>query len=562
LFTLTAIFLISSCTSIPNTKANNSSIWPQAAGPQHNWAGVGPAAPINWSVARNENILWRTPLPNGGQSGIAVWDDRLFLTTYTKNTGGDDRLSADISGHCVDAATGEILWTVSLKGSVKSPMLYAYSDSTTPTPVTDGNLVVFTNASGVMAAFDYDGNEVWRRQWSPWGRPPYPFNKQHEPILYNGMVVNVEPRDGNPEEVFGWNYLRGIDIKTGQTLWEAKDGTTTYTTSVFGFAPDGRPAIMTGRGGHHGVPERPIGLSLISLAQGEQGETIWRFEPRTDNDGRLLEKGEVLGNTHAWQVLWVMHWNKKHAYMFNLNPEESHVVIDANNGEMLAKTSMINNVDYRPWDISKNEHRLFENVNIRDMQDWSPRVNAGPENYIYVYPAWHTNIVAEGYHYFLTSTAHTRNKRAHPKGKAGPSHSIGRVHIESGKTEYFELPVTVIRKSGQPDNFVYGVEVKTSTLDSQGKEAAGNARSKTDGASFPVFWGSPTNINGTLYFHTTLGITYAIDADAPVLDATAVLAINDLGPSGETWSLNSISYADGKIYHRSLKELVAIGSEP
>jgi hypothetical protein len=440
-------------------------------------------------------------------------------------------------------------------------MLYAYSDSTTPTPVTDGKRVVFTNASGAMAAFDFNGKEVWRRQWTPWDRPAFPFNKQHEPILYNGVVVNVEPKDGNPKELFGWNYLRGIDIKTGKTLWEAEDGTTTYATSVFGMTPDGRPAILTGRGGHHKVPETPRGLSLVSLAPGEEGKTIWRFAPRTGVDGKLLAEGETFRNPHTWQVLWVLHWNKQHAFMFNLNPTESHVVIDTSNGKMLRKKSMIHNVDYRPWDPVKNTHKLFKNVNIRDMKDWSPRVNAGPDDYIYVYPAWHSNIVAAGYHYFLTTTGHKRNRHVHPNGKAGPTHSIARVNIETGKTEYLELPVTVIREPNQADEFVYGVEVKTSTLNSHGRDVAGNARSKSDGANFPVFWGSPTNINGVLYFHTTLGITYAIDADAPVLDSSALLSVNDLGPSGETWSLNSISYANGKIYHRSLKELVAIGTE-
>jgi hypothetical protein len=32
-----------------------------------------------------------------------------------------------------------------------------------------------------------------------------------------------------------------------------------------------------------------------------------------------------------------------------------------------------------------------------------------------------------------------------------------------------------------------------------------------------------------------------IDVDAPVLDESALVAVNDLGPSGETWSLNSIT---------------------
>lgn len=535
------------------------STWPQASGPNHSWSVEDVDAPIKWSVARDQNILWRTALPNGGQSGIAVWQDKLFLTTFSKDAGDEKLMSAAVEGHCIDANTGKILWSVPLPGVVKSPMQYPYSDSTTPTPVTDGKRVVFTNASGVMAAFDFEGVELWRRHWTPWGRP-FPFNKQHEPILYNGVVVNVEPQDGNPEDVFGWNYLRGIDIKTGKTLWQAEDGTTTYATSVFGYAPDGRPAILTGRGGHHKVPERPIGLSLVSLAPGEAGQTIWRFEPRTDDTGKELPAGESLNNSHAWQVLWVLHWNQQHAYMFNLNPHESHVVIDASNGEVQAKTSMIDNVDYRPWDPTINRHKLHKNVNLRDMNDWSPRVNASQDEYMIVYPAWHSNIVADGYHYFLTSTAHKRNRRAHPKGKAGPSHSVGRVHIKSGKTEYLELPVTVIRKDNQDDKFVYGIEVKTSTLNSHRQDVAANPRAKSDGANFPVFWGSPTNINGVLYFHTMLGITYAIDADAPVLDASALLSVNDLGPSGETWSLNSISYANGTIYHRSLKELVAIGT--
>jgi hypothetical protein len=57
-----------------------------------------------------------------------------------------------------------------------------------------------------------------------------------------------------------------------------------------------------------------------------------------------------------------------------------------------------------------------------------------------------------------------------------------------------------------------------------------------------------------------IGITYVIDSKAKVLDQRALIAINDLGPNGETWSLNSISYDRGRIYHRSLKELVCIGS--
>jgi hypothetical protein len=42
------------------------------------------------------------------------------------------------------------------------------------------------------------------------------------------------------------------------------------------------------------------------------------------------------------------------------------------------------------------------------------------------------------------------------------------------------------------------------------------------------------------------------------LNEKALISVNDLGPVGETWSLSGPSYADGVLYHRSVKEVVAI----
>src|SRR3989441_12864149 len=100
--------------------------WPQAAGPNGTWSVPDARPPVEWSVARNQNILWRAALPNGGQSGIAVWGDRLFLTTFEPYKPGDPKFSTVILGHAIDARTGKILWSVRLEGSVKSPMMYAY----------------------------------------------------------------------------------------------------------------------------------------------------------------------------------------------------------------------------------------------------------------------------------------------------------------------------------------------------------------------------------------------------------------------------------------------------
>ena len=529
--------------------------WPQGAGPDGDWQIHGPATALHWSVTRDENILWRTALPNGGQSGIAVSGGRVFLTTFDVFKKGDPLFSSSILGHCLDALTGKLLWSVKLNGPTESPMLYAYSDATSPTPVTDGKHVWFTNNSGEMGCWDFDGKEVWRRGFTPWGKP-YPFNKQHEPMLVGDSIINVEPADETPPDKSGWNYLRGIDKLTGKTRWIADDGTTTYCTSVFGHTANGEPAVLTGRGGHHDVPERPVGLSLISLAPGHEGKTLWRFVADTDDTGQLLkEPGSLAAPT--WQALWTLHWDAKNAYWFKLNPEESHLVFDSTTGKLLREQSLIRGVDYRQWDPATKQHIVHTGVNLRDMRELSGRSPLAADEVMRVQPAWHANIVLNGYHYFLTSTAHRRNRQA-PKGRAGPSHCIARVNIATGKVEHFEVPVTVLRRSGAPDEPVYGIAQRTTTLNNDGLDIAAEDRSRTDGWEIPAFWGSPVAINDKIHVTTMIGITYVIDSKAPVLDEHALLAVNDLGPNGETWSLNSISYDAGRLYHRSLKEVICI----
>jgi hypothetical protein len=56
---------------------------------------------VAWSVARGEGILWRTTLPETGQGGIAVWGDRVFLTTL-KPEEGKRPLGKEVSVLCVD----------------------------------------------------------------------------------------------------------------------------------------------------------------------------------------------------------------------------------------------------------------------------------------------------------------------------------------------------------------------------------------------------------------------------------------------------------------------------
>ena len=70
---------------------------------------------------------------------------------------------------------------------------------------------------------------------------------------------------------------------------------------------------------------------------------------------------------------------------------------------------------------------------------------------------------------------------------------------------------------------------------------------------------SPIVVGEHLYMPTMIGMVYVLKWNAAVLNENALVSISDLGLSGKTWSLSSLSYRDGKIYARTMKELICIG---
>ena len=93
-------------------------------------------------------------------------------------------------------------------------------------------------------------------------------------------------------------------------------------------------------------------------------------------------------------------------------------------------------------------------------------------------------------------------------------------------------------------------------VNSRGDEVTGDPRSRWDGWDW-VFNGSPSRINDHLYYTLATGTVYAIDTRRA--DVAALIAVSDLGPAGETWTANSVSYAGGRLFHRTARELLCIG---
>ena len=135
-FVLTALVCVVAVLGGPNRLLNAAPQWPQAAGPNHNFTvETDDSVPTKWSVERQENILWRTTLPETGQSGITIWEDMIFLTTMKELPENLDqgepgnklrRGGTDIVMHCFDANTGDQRWSKELSGASAAPSIYGY----------------------------------------------------------------------------------------------------------------------------------------------------------------------------------------------------------------------------------------------------------------------------------------------------------------------------------------------------------------------------------------------------------------------------------------------------
>lgn len=499
--------------------------WPMAGGPDGSWTvKTNAAVPTSWSVSAKDHIAWKTTLPEGGQSGIAVWQDRLFLTCnkpLPKETPVAKAVGTDIIGLCLNSQTGEILWTVPIPGT--KPMQHSglFSDNTSPTPITDGKHVWFTNAGGTMACFDMQGKQVWSRQFEARTRHNA---KQCEPMMIGDQILHVEMKDkddptrrkmkakpfarNTDPSQWPWTYLRSFNSLTGKPNWTAQSATSIHNTPTHRII-NGEPIAFHGRGGGHRPPEEPYGFSLTSLNGNPAGRTLWDFESKP-------------GFSY-----FVSHVDDKYAYCFE---PDYLVVLSLSTGKEVKRISLSKRATYRSFDASTNLYNDAPKLAVRGKKNRD-------------YPTNQTNIIVDGYCLFMSYTGHY----------------LCRIHIASGRVEYLQVPVQVAHH-GAKKELIWGKHAASDSQNSRGMNVAPDKRAKGDG------WGhvtsaSPIAVNQFVFFTTMLGTQYVVDAHAKRFDETALVSANDSGPAGKTWTLSAPSYSAGRLFHRTLKEIVAISAE-
>lgn len=502
--------------------------WHQAAGPNGNWQVEG-APPAEWSVTREENIRWRTSMPEAGMSNVTVWGNRAFVTTHVPIKTLEQKNSVtDIIGFCLDADSGKILWQKQLPGSAFISLAGGFTDGTVFAPITDGQHVWFFNRCGSMACFDFDGKQIWQREWTPRFKHN---NRQAEPYLVNDTILYLEvankkeggkmqkwlapgkstksiqvPEGIDEKEV--WTYLHGIDKRTGKVLWREQVGTSVHNTPVVGQTADGKWAVSHARGGPHGVLEKPYGISLTSLQRGEEGTTIWNTEfPKYDPS-------------------FASHWNQDAVFGFH---QGHHVVLDTATGQVRHRQPLYKAATVWKYDSDLNDWAKQTNVAVKAGKG-HPNTNQA-------------NIVVGNWHWFLSHNVHY----------------LGRVHVQTGVVEYLELPAQMMPSSTSrlQDVRLWGKGHPNNRPVNSAGLPVGDKGNKGTG------WGhisaaSPTCIGHYLILPVVTGTVYVIDTQAPEFSPKSIVSINDLGPGGETWSLASLTYANKKLFAHTMKEIICI----
>ncbi len=177
--------------------------WPSWRGARGDGRSDAQQVPRRWNT--NQNVAWRVPLPDRGNSTPIVWGPRLFVTQATEDGRRRNLM-------CFDRTTGKLLWTKSASVETPEPT-HETNPQCAASPAADAERVVAWFGSAGLYCYDHSGNEIWRRELGPqrhiWGNAS-------SPLLHDGLCfLNFGP--GEP------SFLLAVNIKTGKEIWRINE---------------------------------------------------------------------------------------------------------------------------------------------------------------------------------------------------------------------------------------------------------------------------------------------------------------------------------------------------
>lgn len=199
-------------------------------------AGVAPdfEVPLSWDGTTGENIAWKTAIPLPGTNSPIVWNDRIFLT------GANDKKE---EVYCLDAKTGDLLWKKALVVAGRREEFGEPMEDTgfaAPTAATDGRHVFVMFASARVAAFDFEGRQVWLRSFGPLDSS---YGHSSSLAVFEGLLL-LQLDHGYTDDPKA--RLVALDIATGKTVWETpRVVDSSWASPAVVYTPSGPQVLLS-----------------------------------------------------------------------------------------------------------------------------------------------------------------------------------------------------------------------------------------------------------------------------------------------------------------------------
>jgi outer membrane protein assembly factor BamB len=254
-------------THISTASADN---WGNWRGPNQDGSTTASNLPSEFS--KTQNVLWAADVPGMSASCPVVWGDKVFLTAPVE-------AEQKLVGICYDSKTGKELWRRSIAEGLRWD---DRSNMANPSPVTDGQRVVFLFSNAILASYDMDGNEQWRRdlaethgafgtQWTYGSSPLLDGGKLYLQVLQRDETFEFQgfPK-GTPGKDMA-SYILALDPATGTDIWKVVRPSEAIAESLEAFSS---PVITT----HNGQRTLLIvGGDCITGHNADTGAELWRW---------------------------------------------------------------------------------------------------------------------------------------------------------------------------------------------------------------------------------------------------------------------------------------------
>ncbi len=253
--------------------------WPSFRG--NAAAGVAAeTAPVQWDIAKSDNIAWKTAIPGLAHASPVVWGTRVFVVTAIASEGtpalklgmpGIDAAS-DMVTHtwklfALDRATGKIIWEQAAHAGVPRIKRHVKASHASATPATDGRFIVALLGSEGLFCYTVEGKLKWKADLGLLDTgllddPSYQWGPASSPVIYKNLVIVQNDRHKD-------SFFAAYNLETGKEVWRtASRGRPSWASPT--VVPAGARDVL--------VANSPLEIRGLDPATGKE---LWKLARET-----------------------------------------------------------------------------------------------------------------------------------------------------------------------------------------------------------------------------------------------------------------------------------------